>query len=38
MELAGVPNVVGKIMRGSNKINTLKAAVLALGMLRNRNS
>lgn len=38
LELAGVPNVVGKIMRGSNKINTLKATALALGMLKLRAS
>lgn len=38
LELAGVPNISGKILRGKNKINTLKATVLALGMFKQRAS
>ncbi len=30
LELAGVPNVVGKILRGNNKINITKATMAAL--------
>jgi small subunit ribosomal protein S5 len=33
LELAGVPNVVGKIMGSKNKINNTKAAVMALKKL-----
>lgn len=36
MELAGVPNVIGKIMNGKNKINTLKATMQALGTFTTR--
>ncbi len=36
MELGGVPNVVGKILRGNNKINTLKATILALKSFKKR--
>lgn len=34
MELAGVPNVVGKILGGDNKINNTKATMDALKQLR----
>jgi small subunit ribosomal protein S5 len=34
LELAGVPNAVGKILGSNNKINNTKAAILALQMLR----
>lgn len=34
MELAGVPNVVGKILGGNNKINNTKATMDALKQLR----
>jgi small subunit ribosomal protein S5 len=34
LELAGIPNVVGKILRGSNKINITKATMGALKLLR----
>lgn len=34
LDLAGVPNVVSKIMGSSNKINNVKATFLALKMLR----
>jgi small subunit ribosomal protein S5 len=36
MELAGVPNVIGKILNGKNKINTLKATMLALARFKTR--
>ena len=36
MELGGVPNVVGKILNGKNKINTLKATMQALGSFKKR--
>lgn len=36
MELAGVPNVVGKILNGKNKINTLKATMQALANFKKR--
>jgi small subunit ribosomal protein S5 len=36
MELGGVPNVVGKILNGKNKINALKATMLALGSFKKR--
>lgn len=34
LELAGVPNVVGKQLGSANKINNVKAVMLAFGMLR----
>ncbi|MFA5133454.1 MAG: 30S ribosomal protein S5 [Patescibacteria group bacterium] len=34
--LSGVPNVTGKILGSSNKINTLYATFLALSQLRNK--
>ncbi len=34
LELAGVPNVVGKILGSNNKINNAKAAFLALSSLK----
>lgn len=34
MELAGVPNIVGKLLGGKNKINNTKATVGALQQLR----
>lgn len=36
LELAGVPNVVGKIIRGGNKINITKATIDCLKQLRRR--
>jgi len=36
LELAGVPNIVGKILNGNNKINTLKATMLALTKFKRR--
>jgi small subunit ribosomal protein S5 len=36
MELAGVPNVVGKLLGGDNKINNTKATIGALQKLRLR--
>ncbi len=36
LELAGVPNVVGKILGGKNKINNTKATVDALKQLRRK--
>lgn len=38
LEIAGVPNVVGKQMGSANKINNVKAVVRALGNLRARKS
>jgi small subunit ribosomal protein S5 len=38
LELAGVPNASAKIMRGKNKINTLKATMAALLMFKRRAS
>ncbi len=34
MELAGVPNIIGKLLGGKNKINNTKATIEALGQLR----
>jgi small subunit ribosomal protein S5 len=34
LELAGVPNVVAKILGSSNKINNVRATLSALGKLR----
>lgn len=34
LELAGVPNVIGKQLGSANKINNVKAVMLALGSLR----
>lgn len=36
LEIAGVPNVVGKILGSKNKINTAKATIEALRNLKNR--
>lgn len=36
MELAGVPNVIGKLLGGKNKINNVKATVAALKLLRTK--
>ncbi len=36
LELGGVPNVIGKILNGKNKINMLKATMLALSKFKNR--
>lgn len=36
LEMAGVPNVVGKIIRGANKINITKATIACLEQLRRR--
>jgi small subunit ribosomal protein S5 len=33
-ELAGIPNVVGKILRSNNKFNNIKAAIKAIKQLR----
>ncbi len=35
-ELAGVPNVVGKILGSNNKYNNVKALIKAVGLLRTR--
>lgn len=35
-ELAGVPNVVGKILGSKNKFNNIKAAIKAVSMLRKK--
>ena len=34
MELAGVPNIIGKLLGGKNKINNTKATIEALQQLR----
>jgi small subunit ribosomal protein S5 len=36
LELGGVPNAIGKILNGKNKINMLKATMLALTKFKNR--
>jgi small subunit ribosomal protein S5 len=36
LELAGVPNVVGKLLGGDNKINNAKATIGALKLLRTK--
>ena len=36
LELGGVPNVIGKILNGKNKINMLKATMLALSKFKTR--
>ncbi len=38
LELAGVPNITAKILRGKNKINTLKATQIALSTFKRRAS
>jgi small subunit ribosomal protein S5 len=36
LELAGIPNIVGKIIRGGNKINITKATIECLKLLRRK--
>jgi ribosomal protein S5 len=36
LELAGVPNVVGKILGSNNKINNAKATFMAMRQLRRK--
>lgn len=38
LELAGVPNVVGKVLGSKNKINNAKATMLALKQLRKKSA